>query len=80
MHFAAAAGVPCVIAFASRTEPGIWFPAGSGHQVVYHREPCSNCDLELCVTNRKRCLTSISPDEMFQAAQRALAARQPALT
>ncbi len=80
MHFAAAAGVPCVIAFASRTEPGIWFPAGPGHQVVYHRESCSNCDLELCITNRKRCLTSISPDEMFHAAQRALAARQLATT
>ncbi len=80
MHFAAAAGVPCVIAFASRTEPGIWFPAGAGHRVVYHRQPCSNCDLELCITNEKRCLTSIAPDEMFEAVQRALAARQLATT
>ena len=71
MHFAAAAGVPCAIAFASRTEPGIWYPAGREHQVVYHRLPCSNCDLELCIVNKKRCLTSISPDEMFDAAQRA---------
>ncbi len=71
MHFAAAAGVPCAIAFASRTEPGVWYPAGDGHEVVYHREPCSDCDLELCVTNQKRCLTSISPAEMFEAAERA---------
>ncbi len=76
MHFAAAAGVPCAIAFASRSQPGIWFPVGSGHQVVYHRQSCSNCDLELCVTNEKRCLTSISPKEMFAAAQRALEAGQ----
>ncbi len=80
MHFAAAAGVPCVIAFASRTEPGIWFPNGPGHQVVYHRLPCSNCDLELCITNEKRCLTSISPGEMFEAAERALHTRQLAAT
>ncbi|RRA49676.1 glycosyltransferase family 9 protein [Acidipila sp. EB88] len=71
MHFAAAAGVPCAIAFASRTEPGIWYPAGHGHRVVYHPLPCSNCDLEVCTVNQKRCLTSISPDEMFQAAEAA---------
>ena len=75
MHFAAAAGVPCAIAFASRTEPGIWYPAGRGHQVVYHRLPCSNCDLETCITNQKRCLTSISSDEMLEAVERALANR-----
>ncbi len=74
MHFAAAAGVPCAIAFASRTEPGIWYPAGSGHQVVYHKLPCSNCDLEVCTVQQKRCLTSISPQEMFAAAERALGA------
>ncbi len=72
---AAALGVPCAIVFASRTEPGMWFPFGSGHQTVYHREPCSNCDLEVCVTNGKRCITSITPDEMFAAAERALARR-----
>lgn len=71
MHFAAAAGVPCAIAFASRTEPGIWYPVGKQHQVVYHRKPCSNCDLEVCITNQKRCLTSILPGEMFEAAVRA---------
>ena len=76
MHFAAAAGVPCCIAFASRTEPGIWYPAGRGHEVIYHRLPCSNCDLEVCVTNEKRCLTSISPAEMLEAAERALEARR----
>lgn len=76
MHFAAAAGVPCAIAFASRTEPGIWYPAGHGHRVVYHRLACSNCDLETCIVNQKRCLTSISPDEMFEAAEQAWRAGQ----
>ncbi len=76
MHFAAAAGVPCCIAFASRTEPGIWYPVGQGHQVVYHRLSCSNCDLEVCVTNKKRCLTAITPTDMLAAAGRALAYSQ----
>ena len=68
MHFAAAAGVPCAIAFASRTMPGIWYPIGSGHQIVYHALPCSNCDLTVCIENRKRCLTSITIEEMLAAA------------
>ena len=76
MHFAAAAGVPCAIAFASRTQPGIWYPAGHGHQIVYHRQPCSNCDLEVCIVHQRRCLSSIAPGEMFQAAERAWAAGQ----
>jgi hypothetical protein len=59
--------VPCAIAFASRTQPGIWYPAGRGHQVVYHKLACSNCDLETCIENQKRCLTSISVEEMFNA-------------
>ena len=76
MHFAAAAGVPCAIAFASRTEPGIWYPVGEGHRVVYHRLPCSNCDLETCTVNQKLCLTSITADEMFNAAREAWQAGQ----
>ncbi len=76
MHFAAAAGVPCAIAFASRTEPGIWYPVGEEHRVVYHRLPCSNCDLETCTVNQKRCLTGITADEMFAAAQEAWRAGQ----
>ncbi len=76
MHFAAAAGVPCAIAFASRTEPGVWYPAGEGHRVVYHRLPCSNCDLETCIVNQKRCLTGITAEEMFDAAREAWQAGQ----
>ena len=68
MHFAAAAGVPCAIAFASRTMPGIWYPIGSGHQIVYHALPCSNCDLTVCIENQRRCLTSITIEEMLEAA------------
>ena len=71
MHFAAGAGVPCAIAFASRSLPGIWYPAGRKHQIVYHKVPCSNCDLEVCIENGKRCLTTISIDEMFAASMAA---------
>jgi len=67
MHLAAAYGVPCVIPFASRTRPGIWFPIGEGHRILYREVDCSNCNLEVCVEKRRQCLTSITVDEMLQA-------------
>jgi heptosyltransferase III len=72
MHLAAAQGVPCAIAFASREKRGYWFPAGKGHQVVYHKMDCSLCKLEVCIEQKKKCLTSISVDEMLEAALRAI--------
>lgn len=68
MHLAAACGVPCAIAFAARDLPGRWYPAGSIHRVVYHSVPCRNCLLETCTVNQKRCLTSITVEEMLAAA------------
>jgi heptosyltransferase-3 len=71
MHLAAAYGVPCAIAFAARELPGLWYPAGNIHRVVYHSVPCSNCSLETCTVNQRLCLTSISVEEMFEAAMEA---------
>lgn len=72
MHLAAAQGVPCTIAFASRDRRGYWFPVGKQHQVVYHTMDCSWCRLEICIQQKKKCLTSISVDEMLQAALQAI--------
>ena len=68
MHLAAAVGVPCAIAFAARTMPGIWYPWGSGNQIVYHAVNCMACDIETCIENKKKCLTSITVEEMVNAA------------
>lgn len=68
MHLAAAYGVPCAIVYASRSRRGHWFPIGKGHQVVYHEVECSLCNLEICIENRKKCITSVSIDEMLSAA------------
>jgi ADP-heptose:LPS heptosyltransferase len=72
MHLAAVAGVPCAIAFAARTMPGIWYPAGKGNRVVYHRVNCMGCSIETCIEQKKKCLTSITVDEMLAAALEAL--------
>ncbi|HLH77283.1 MAG TPA: glycosyltransferase family 9 protein [Candidatus Binataceae bacterium] len=68
MHLAAAAGVPCVAVFSARELPGAWFPWGKQHKVIYHSVPCAGCGLEICVANGKKCILSITPDEVYRAA------------
>ncbi len=72
MHLAASVGVPCVIAFSARGLPGIWYPAGGQHEIVYHQPECAGCGLETCIVNERKCLRSITVDEMEQAVGRVL--------
>jgi ADP-heptose:LPS heptosyltransferase len=65
MHLAAAVGTPCVAVFAARNIPRQWFPFGKQHRVVYHRVECAGCGLETCIVERKKCLMSISVDEVM---------------
>lgn len=73
MHLAAALGVPCVAVFAARNKPRMWFPWGSQHEVIYHRTDCWGCDLETCIEQKKKCLTSILPAEVLGVVRRVLA-------
>lgn len=72
MHLAAAAGVPCVIAFSAAGLPGIWFPPGNKHQIVYHQTSCCGCYLERCRVDGHPCLSSIGVNEMAAAVGRAM--------
>lgn len=45
--------------------PRVWFPYGRRHRVVYHRVECSGCGLETCIVEKKRCLTSITVEEVL---------------
>lgn len=71
MHLAAAYGVPCAIAFAALDKPGIWYPTGDQHRAIYHAVECAQCYLTECVAQKKKCLTSISVEEMLAAAMAA---------
>jgi len=73
MHLAASVGTACVAVFAARNRPRVWFPWGERHQVVYHQTNCWGCDLETCIDEKKKCLTSITPAEVLAAVRRALA-------
>jgi heptosyltransferase-3 len=65
MHLAAAVQTPCVAIFAARNKPRVWFPYGKQHRVLYHQTDCWGCGLETCIIERKKCLTSITVDEVI---------------
>jgi ADP-heptose:LPS heptosyltransferase len=65
LHLAAATGVPCIAIFSARNKPGEWFPAGRKHHVIYHQTDCYGCGLSKCIKYEKKCLTSISVQEVF---------------
>jgi heptosyltransferase-3 len=64
MHLAAAVQTPCVAIFAARNKPRVWFPYGKQHHVLYHQTDCWGCGLETCIIERKKCLTSITVEEV----------------
>ena len=79
MHLAAAVQTPCVAIFAARNLPRVWFPFGAHHRVLYHPVDCMGCGLETCLIERKKCLTSITVDEVLAAVEASLnAAPSPA--
>src|SRR5271170_5036361 len=65
MHLAASVQTPCVAIFAARNKPRVWFPYGKQHRVLYHQTDCWGCGLETCVIEKKKCLTSITVDEVI---------------
>ena len=58
-----------VAIFAARNIPRQWFPFGKQHRVVYHRVECWGCGLETCIEQQKKCLMSITVDEVMEAVQ-----------
>jgi ADP-heptose:LPS heptosyltransferase len=71
-HLAASMGTPCVCVFSARGLPGVWFPPGKGNQVVYHQTECCGCHLETCKVMAKKCIRSVTVDEMEQAVDKVL--------
>jgi ADP-heptose:LPS heptosyltransferase len=77
-HLAASVGARCVCVFGARDLPGVWFPPGDwfapgkGHQVIYHQPECFGCELETCIENRKKCIRSVTVEEVEHAVVRVL--------
>ncbi len=71
-HLAACMGVPCACVFGARDLPGVWFPPGLRNQIVYHQPECFGCRLETCIVQQKKCIRSVTVNEMEQAVARIL--------
>ena len=70
MHMAGCVGTPCVAIFSARNLPGLWYPRGDLNQVIYHKTDCAGCGLTVCVENNKKCILSISVEEVVNAVTR----------
>jgi heptosyltransferase-3 len=64
MHLAGCVSTPCVAVFSSRNLPRQWFPRGNNNKIIYHRVDCAGCRLEVCIEQKKKCILSISVDEV----------------
>jgi len=73
MHLAAAVGTRVIAVFSGRNPPGVWFPQGQGHRVIYPAGTCADCDLTRCLRDGQVCILSITPPEVVRAAEEALA-------
>ena len=67
MHLSAAVRTPCVAIFSARNKPGVWFPYGEKHRVLYHQTECYGCGLEVCNNEDKKCIKSITVEEVLYA-------------
>jgi heptosyltransferase-3 len=75
MHMAAAVGTPCAAVFSARHHPRQWYPRGNGNKIIYHKTDCAGCCLDVCVTQHKKCILSITPNEVIGAAMDILKAK-----
>lgn len=73
MHLAAAVGTPCVSVFSAQDKPGIWFPFGDRHRIIYHKTECFGCKLKVCKIHEKKCIRSITAPEVAEALRSVLA-------
>lgn len=67
LHLASSVQVPSVGIYSARNLPGIWFPYGQNNRVIYHRVDCMGCGLVTCIEQKKKCILSITVDEVLGA-------------
>ena len=66
MHLAGAVGASVLAIFSARNLPGEWYPIGTKSYVIYHKTDCFGCRLDVCYLNNKKCISSISVDEVVR--------------
>ena len=74
MHLAASVGTRVVAVFSARNLPRVWFPILGRHELIYHAVDCMGCRLTTCVIEKKKCIESITVDEVVTAVKKMLGA------
>ncbi|WP_439697141.1 glycosyltransferase family 9 protein [Mucilaginibacter sp. AW1-7] len=77
IHLAAGVGTPCVGIYSARNLPGQWFPRGENNQILYKLPACAGCGLEVCLVQQKKCILSITVDEVIQSVFKILNNKAP---
>jgi len=67
LHLAACVGTPCIGIFSARNLPGQWFPRGEKNKIIFNTPECAGCGLEVCITNNKKCILSITVEQVQDA-------------
>lgn len=76
MHLAAATGTPAVLVFSTHNKPGIWFPFGAAHRVLYPGLAWSGGDpVVMREAAGETNITLIPPAQVVAACEAVLAAR-----
>ena len=73
LHLASSVGVPSVAIFSSRNLPGQWYPRGEFNRIIQHTPECVGCKLNECFVQQKKCILSITVDEVLNAVAGVLA-------
>jgi heptosyltransferase III len=69
MHLAACVGTRVAAVFSAQNRPGEWYPRGGTqfNVIHYHKTECFGCGLTDCIKERKRCILSITVDQVYQS-------------
>jgi len=72
MHLAALAKVRCVAVFSARAKPGVWFPHGEGHEILYPWNNVAGVPAKTGLRTAGSSIQSIKPEEVIHACERML--------
>ena len=65
-HIASSVGIPCIVIFSARDNPGRWEPYGEGHKVLRYDPECAGCMCYVC-DKTPSCLDAITIDAVYSA-------------
>ncbi len=74
MHLAALVGVRCVALFSARAKPGVWFPHGPGHEILYPWELVPGVSAKTGLKTAGNSIQSVQPADVIEACRKLLAA------